>query len=115
MKMAGKYGHVLTSFTGPFKEISDQILKGISETTSDKIKNTTTNNLSNYVFIFDDLERISDTLSIKEVFGYINSKPPIKQRIQINSTSLLRYMYQIKEVFFYAATKINHYPRYITI
>jgi len=73
MKMVGKYGLTMTSFAGPFKEISDQILKGISETTSEKIKTNATNELSNYVIIFDDLERISDTLSIKEVFGYINS------------------------------------------
>lgn len=73
MKMVGKYGSTMTSFAGPFKEISDQILKGISGTTSERIKTNVTNNLSNYVIIFDDLERISDTLSIKEVFGYINS------------------------------------------
>ncbi|MCG3086378.1 P-loop NTPase fold protein [Sporosarcina cyprini] len=73
IKMVGKYGSTMTSFVGPFKEISDQILKGISETAGDRVKINATNNLLNYVIIFDDLERISDVLSIKEVFGYINS------------------------------------------
>lgn len=70
-KMLGKYGGAFTSFAGPFKDFGDQILNDFSSATSEKLKNKTTSFLSNHVIIFDDLERISDNLSIKEVFGYV--------------------------------------------
>lgn len=70
LKLLGKYGGGLA---GIFANV-EQSVSSITEDIIHKIKsNSTDDELTNIVLCFDDLERIDDSLSIKQVFGFINS------------------------------------------
>lgn len=69
LKLLSRYGSGLAGFFGNF----DQIINNASKDISNKIISNDIENFSNIVLCFDDLERIDDSLSIKQVFGYINT------------------------------------------
>ncbi|MEC1157810.1 P-loop NTPase fold protein [Cytobacillus horneckiae] len=69
LKFLGKYG---SGLAGIFANV-EQSVANVTEDIINKIKSSSTDVLSNIVLCFDDLERIDDSLSIKQVFGFINS------------------------------------------
>lgn len=69
LKLFGKYG---SGLAGIFANV-EQSVANVTEDIINKIQNNTTDELSNVVLCFDDLERIDDSLSIKQVFGFVNS------------------------------------------
>ncbi|QDP41972.1 P-loop NTPase fold protein [Radiobacillus deserti] len=69
LKFLGKYGSGIAGLFGNF----DQTIANASEDIINKIKDDSNDNFTQIVICFDDLERIDDSLSIKQVFGYINT------------------------------------------
>lgn len=70
IKMAEKYGDAVTSlFGGPDNLIGNMASKWKEK----KIEKTSTIGIENIILCFDDLERIDNPLSIKQVLGFINT------------------------------------------
>ncbi|MFJ8458166.1 P-loop NTPase fold protein [Lysinibacillus xylanilyticus] len=65
VKYIARYSGIF-SFLGDFEQVSDNAKEDI-------LKKLSEQNSLNIVLIFDDLERIADSLALKQVFGYINS------------------------------------------
>lgn len=95
-KLLGKYGGILNAF-GDFTKVTEAIETNITN----KLSETSIKTLNDVVLIFDDLERIDDKLSLKQVLGYINSN-------YIES-------HQIKVLFISNDRKINELKSYTEI
>lgn len=67
-KLFGNYGGILNVF-GDLTKVTESIEVDLTK----KLSETSMKTLNNVVLIFDDLERIDEKLSLKQVLGYINS------------------------------------------
>lgn len=69
MKLLGRYGGGISSLI----PVPENLLEGVGERIASKIQSSKIDELNDIVLCFDDLERIDDKLSLKQIFGYINS------------------------------------------
>ncbi|WP_223643371.1 P-loop NTPase fold protein [Planococcus sp. 4-30] len=77
-KYLGRYGGVL-NFLGDFEGVASNLKQDITS----MLSKSTDNLLKSIFLIFDDLERIDDNLSLKQVFGYINSNYIEQEKVKV--------------------------------
>lgn len=77
-KYLGRYGGVL-NFLGDFEGVASNLKQDITS----MLSKSTDNVLKSILLIFDDLERIDDNLSLKQVFGYINSNYIEQEKVKV--------------------------------
>lgn len=79
LKLFGKYGNSLMGGVSS----GEKVMEGMAEHFINKIKSNTMDSMEHIVICFDDLERIDDSLSIKQVFGYINTNYIEHQHVKV--------------------------------
>lgn len=77
-KYIGRYGGIL-NFLGDFEGVASNLKQDITS----MLSKSTDNVLKSILLIFDDLERIDDNLSLKQVFGYINSNYIEQEKVKV--------------------------------
>lgn len=69
MKFLSRYGGNISSVI----PVSNKLAESIGEGIASKIQSGKIDNMNGIVLCFDDLERIDEKLSLKQIFGFINS------------------------------------------
>lgn len=77
-KYLGRYGGLL-NFLGDFGGVASNLQQDITS----MLSKSTDKVLKSILLIFDDLERIDDSLTLKQVFGYINSNYIEQEQVKV--------------------------------